>query len=101
MCRTSLSRTQWQAVGVSVPVDNHPHFDFIISEFWVNGTSIPFVDWDVGPSWAGLLPISSAANETRKVKHSDMTLLIPNPDTHVQHTAFLLVLPTCRRRQPR
>ncbi|KAH8115666.1 alpha/beta-hydrolase [Phellopilus nigrolimitatus] len=37
------------------------------SEFYVDGASIPEVDFDVGPSWAGLLPISGAANETRKL----------------------------------
>ncbi|KAJ3551296.1 hypothetical protein NM688_g4786 [Phlebia brevispora] len=37
------------------------------SEFYVDGTSIPAVDFDVGPSWAGLLPISSSPNETRKL----------------------------------
>ncbi|KAI0059324.1 alpha/beta-hydrolase [Artomyces pyxidatus] len=37
------------------------------SQFWVDGTSIPLVDFDVGPSWSGLIPISSAANETRKL----------------------------------
>ncbi|KAI0820727.1 alpha/beta-hydrolase [Trametes gibbosa] len=37
------------------------------SEFYVDGTSIPDVDWDVGPSWSGLLPISSNPNETRKL----------------------------------
>ncbi|KAG6826321.1 hypothetical protein H0H92_000322 [Tricholoma furcatifolium] len=36
------------------------------SEFYVDGTSIPEVDFDVGPSWAGLLPISGNANETRE-----------------------------------
>jgi carboxypeptidase D len=36
-------------------------------EFYVDGKSIPEVDWDVGPSWSGLLPISGSANETRKV----------------------------------
>ena len=35
--------------------------------FYVDGTTIPEVDWDVGPSWAGLLPISGDKNETRKV----------------------------------
>jgi len=33
----------------------------------VNGSAIPDVDFDVGESYAGLLPISSAANETRKL----------------------------------
>lgn len=39
------------------------------TEFFVDGTSIPEVSFDVGPSWAGLLPISNAANETRKVRY--------------------------------
>lgn len=39
-------------------------------EFYVDGTTIPEVDWDVGPSWAGLLPISGDPDETRKVSGS-------------------------------
>lgn len=35
--------------------------------FVVNGTGIPLVDWDVGESYAGLLPISQNATETRKL----------------------------------
>jgi carboxypeptidase D len=34
----------------------------------VNGATLPLVNFDVGPSWSGLIPISGAANETRKVK---------------------------------
>ncbi|KAI0280491.1 alpha/beta-hydrolase [Russula aff. rugulosa BPL654] len=37
------------------------------SEFYVNGATIPLVNFDVGPSWSGLIPISSAADETRKL----------------------------------
>ncbi|KAH0586845.1 Serine-type carboxypeptidase F [Termitomyces sp. J132] len=37
------------------------------SEFYVDGTTIPEVDWDIGPSWSGLLPISANSNETRKL----------------------------------
>ncbi|KAH9917770.1 Alpha/Beta hydrolase protein [Fomitopsis serialis] len=37
------------------------------SEFWVNGSAIPLVDWDIGPSWAGLLPISNKTDETRQL----------------------------------
>ncbi|KAG8218065.1 Alpha/Beta hydrolase protein [Butyriboletus roseoflavus] len=37
------------------------------SEFWVDGTALPLVDFDVGPSWAGLLPISNDPNETRQL----------------------------------
>ncbi|PNS14611.1 Carboxypeptidase Y [Sphaceloma murrayae] len=36
-------------------------------KFAVNGTGIPDVPFDVGESYAGLLPISSAANETREL----------------------------------
>lgn len=39
----------------------------VVAEFWVNGSSIPLVDFDVGDSWAGLLPISNATDETRQV----------------------------------
>ncbi|GJE91542.1 alpha/beta hydrolase [Phanerochaete sordida] len=30
------------------------------AEFYVDGTAIPEVDFDLGPSWAGLMPISGA-----------------------------------------
>ncbi|EJD41864.1 alpha/beta-hydrolase [Auricularia subglabra TFB-10046 SS5] len=36
-------------------------------QFFVDGTSIPDVDFDAGPSWSGLMPISAHANETRKL----------------------------------
>jgi carboxypeptidase D len=36
-------------------------------EFLVDGTKIPKVNFDAGPSWAGLLPISGAPDETRKL----------------------------------
>ena len=36
-------------------------------EFAVNGSAIPDVDFDIGESYAGLLPISSNANETREL----------------------------------
>lgn len=35
-----------------------------VAEFAVNGTAIPDVDFDVGESYAGLLPISQKSNET-------------------------------------
>jgi len=37
------------------------------ARFYVDGTTIPLVNFDAGPSWSGLIPISSAANETRKL----------------------------------
>lgn len=36
-------------------------------QFFVDGTKIPEVNFDAGPSWAGLMPISGAQNETRKL----------------------------------
>jgi hypothetical protein len=39
----------------------------VLLEFYVNGATLPLVNFDVGPSWSGLIPISGAANETRKV----------------------------------
>ncbi|CAK5262124.1 unnamed protein product [Mycena citricolor] len=48
-------------------VQNITFTDPRASQFYVDGTSIPEVDFDVGPSWSGLLPISSDPNETRKL----------------------------------
>jgi len=39
----------------------------LASQFYVDGTKIPEVNFDVGPSWSGLIPISSAKNETSKL----------------------------------
>lgn len=39
----------------------------MLLEYYVNGATIPEVNFDVGPSWAGLIPISDEPNETRKV----------------------------------
>ncbi|KAG6837827.1 hypothetical protein H0H93_016195 [Arthromyces matolae] len=36
-------------------------------QFFVDGTKIPEVDFDAGPSYAGLMPISGNKNETRKL----------------------------------
>lgn len=41
--------------------------DWSVLEFAVNGTGIPDVNFDIGESYAGLLPISTAANETREL----------------------------------
>jgi len=35
--------------------------------FFVDGTTIPDVNFDAGPSWSGLMPISADPNETRKL----------------------------------
>jgi len=36
-------------------------------KFFVDGTKIPDVNFDAGPSWSGLMPISGDPNETRKL----------------------------------
>ncbi|TFK75469.1 alpha/beta-hydrolase [Pluteus cervinus] len=36
-------------------------------KYYVDGTKIPDVNFDAGPSWSGLMPISSAQDETRKL----------------------------------
>lgn len=47
-------------------------FNLTFTEFYVDGTSIPEVHFDVGPSWSGLMPISGDANETRKVRNLNL-----------------------------
>jgi carboxypeptidase D len=36
-----------------------------LSEFYVDGKTLPLVNFDVGPSWAGLIPINATANEAK------------------------------------
>jgi len=44
-----------------------PFLNNVTAPFFVNGTGLPDVDFDVGESYAGLLPISTAADETREL----------------------------------
>ncbi|KAI4100665.1 MAG: hypothetical protein L6R37_005328 [Teloschistes peruensis] len=44
-----------------------PYLTEATQKFVVNGSGIPDVDFDVGESYAGLLPISAAADETREL----------------------------------
>lgn len=44
-----------------------PYLNNVTEKFVVNGSAIPDVNFDVGESYAGLLPISGAANETREL----------------------------------
>jgi hypothetical protein len=51
-------------------VDAHvtpPFYTSASKKFYVDGTKIPDVNWDAGPSYSGLMPISGAKNETRKL----------------------------------
>lgn len=47
---------------ISFLTDRYYHIAFV-----VNGTAIPDVDFDVGESYAGLLPISQKSNETNQL----------------------------------
>ena len=44
-----------------------PYLNDQTRQFVVDGTAIPDVDFDVGESYAGLLPISASPDETRKL----------------------------------
>ncbi|KAI1342531.1 serine carboxypeptidase [Xylariaceae sp. FL0016] len=44
-----------------------PYLNEKSAQFVVNGTGFPEVDFDIGESYAGLLPISKNASETRKL----------------------------------
>lgn len=37
------------------------------TEYVVNGTAIPDVNFDIGESYAGLMPLTADANETREL----------------------------------
>ena len=73
--------------------------DVLFVDFWVDGSNIPEVHFDVGPSWSGLLPISSNPGETRKVcimlgQGRGMLLKWTSVNS-----AILLVLPTWSSRK--
>ena len=44
-----------------------PFLNSVTEKFVVNGSAIPEVDFDIGESFAGLLPISSAPDEERQL----------------------------------
>ncbi|OHE94397.1 carboxypeptidase cpdS [Colletotrichum orchidophilum] len=47
--------------------EKYQHLNEKTEKYLVNGTSIPFVYWDLGESYAGQIPISKEANETRQL----------------------------------
>jgi carboxypeptidase D len=57
------------------------------TEFRVNGTNIPQVPFDIGESYAGLLPISHDANETRQLYF--WYFPSPNPSAKDEITIWL------------
>ncbi|ESK93701.1 carboxypeptidase cpds [Moniliophthora roreri MCA 2997] len=53
-------------------------------QFFIDGTTVPEVNFDAGPSWAGLMPISADPNETRKLFFWFW------PTTNIEHTKNLV-----------
>jgi carboxypeptidase D len=64
--------------------DNKNVLIILFIAFFVDGKAIPLVDFDIGPSWAGLLPISGAANETRQASTSHL------PNFYIPHLIYPL-----------
>ncbi|ORY87131.1 Alpha/Beta hydrolase protein [Protomyces lactucae-debilis] len=63
---------------------------FSREQFTVNGTAIPDVDFDVGPSFAGLLPVSQISGESRQL----FFWYFPSKENHAL-TIFLNGGPGC------
>jgi carboxypeptidase D len=68
----NITFTNPMASGAYARVHALPPFflSHVLLEFYVDGATLPEIGFDVGPSWAGLMPISNATNETRKVLSS-------------------------------
>lgn len=86
----NITFTNPRASGMSAIAFRIATLPYNYPEFYVDGTTIPLVDFDIGPSWSGLLPISSAANETRQVL---VTFSVDCPFALRVSLAILLVFP--------
>ena len=64
--RTPMPQYQHQ-YGDSSDNSTHKWLNEKTKKFFVDGTKIPDVDFNVGESYAGLLPISDIENEERKL----------------------------------
>lgn len=61
---------RFRALRTSGPIHRRASIPFNnpqAQKFFVDGSSIPDVNFDAGPSWAGLLPISAASGESRRL----------------------------------
>ncbi|KID92939.1 serine-type carboxypeptidase [Metarhizium guizhouense ARSEF 977] len=55
----------WLCISSAMPVrSNSKWLNDASSKYVVNGTAIPDIDFDIGESYAGLLPVTSARDET-------------------------------------
>lgn len=81
-------------VGRSIEArQSSPFLNNMTQQFVVNGSALPEVDFDIGESFAGLLPISDAANETRKLYF--WFFPSSNPDASEEITIWLNGGPGC------
>ncbi|KAI9727808.1 MAG: hypothetical protein M1834_007955 [Cirrosporium novae-zelandiae] len=68
--RPALRTREYSSVNSHQPVKRVSEYSYLnanTTKYVVNGTAIPDVDFDIGESYAGLMPITSAANETREL----------------------------------
>ncbi|KAF8350959.1 Alpha/Beta hydrolase protein [Amanita rubescens] len=65
--KTSTSQSDEAPASTASGINNITFTNPAARQFYVDGNKIPLVQWDVGPSWAGLLPISNDPGETRKL----------------------------------
>ena len=65
--RNQLNRNSHEAVAApALKKRSSPFLNAKSKQFAVDGSNLPDVDWDVGESYAGLLPISDHPDETRQ-----------------------------------
>lgn len=57
----------FMAPSSNPPLSTVPFSNPAAEKFFVDGKTIPDVDFDAGPSWSGLMPISFDPNETKKL----------------------------------
>ncbi|KAI0092879.1 alpha/beta-hydrolase [Irpex rosettiformis] len=65
--RNFASRASATSISRAVRSNNITFSNPRASDFFVDGKSIPEMNFDIGPSYAGLLPINNATDETRQL----------------------------------
>ncbi|KAL1746186.1 Alpha/Beta hydrolase protein [Schizophyllum fasciatum] len=68
--KSAYASTDWSLNPLSKRQNDNGTLPFAnpaAEPFYVDGTSIPEVNFDAGPSWAGLLPISGNPDEDKKL----------------------------------
>lgn len=65
--RAAAFRAMASKASTTASSSSRLHYNKKTKPFYVNGTALPDVDFDIGESYAGLMPISSDKHETRKL----------------------------------